>query len=132
MQQVSFQPLDPFNDLCLMDMNIFLGVGLMDSKCSVPPEDSPPRLLTNECLYSSAIEYLDASVVETMDLLVAQSRDQILRKESDHNDLHAAVIIAPSPAAFGVRVSSTKNNINFFHASTGHVNEFLMRETAKQ
>ena len=49
----------------------------------------PSPLVTNECLHSSAIEYLDASAVETMDSFVAQSRARILREEADHNDLHA-------------------------------------------
>ena len=71
MQQVSFQPLEPFNDLRLMDMNIFLGVGLMYGKYFVPLEDPPPPLLTDERLDSSAIEYLDATVAETMDSLLA-------------------------------------------------------------
>ena len=133
MQQVSFQPLEPFNDLRLMDMNIFLGTGLMDGKSSVPPEDSPPPpLLTNECLDSLAIEYLDASVAETVDSLVAQTRARILREEADHNDLHAAAVLNPSLAAFGVRISSTKNDMSFFDASTGLVNRFLIRETVKQ
>ena len=87
MQQVSFQPRESFNDLRLMDMKIFLGVGLMDGKFPVPPEDPPPPLLTNECLDPSAIEYLDASVAETMDSLVTQSRARILREEADHNVL---------------------------------------------
>ena len=86
----------------------------------------PPPLLTNECLDSLAIEYLDASVAETMDSLLAQSRARILKEEADHNDLHAAAVLAPSPAAFEVRISSTKNNMKFFHASTGLVNEFLI------
>ena len=104
----------------------------MDVKDSVPPEESPPPLLADQCLDSSAIEYLDASVAKTMHSLVAQSRARILRDEVDRNALYAAEVLAPSPAGFSVGKPSTKIDINFFHASTGHVNELLMRETAKQ
>ena len=124
------QPLEPFNDLRLMDMVISLDVGLMDGTDSVPPEAFHPPLLNNECLDSSAIEYLDASVVETMDLLVAQSRARILREEADCNTLHAAAVLATSLAAFAVGKPCTKIDINFFHACTGYENYFFMRETA--
>ena len=90
----------------------------------------PPSI--SECLDSSAFEYLNASVAETMDSLVAQPRLQILREEADRNAHHAAVIIAPSAAAFAAGKLSTKTDISFFRTSTGHVNEFFMRETAKQ
>ena len=110
MQQKSFQPLEPFNDLLLMDTRILLDVGLMDGKYSVPSEDHFPPLLTNGCLDSSTIEYLDASVAETMDSLVAESRARILREEADRNALHVAVVLAPSPAAFAVRKPSNKND----------------------
>ena len=109
-----------------MDTSILLDVGLMDGKYSVPPEDPPPPLLANECLDSAAIEYLDASVAETMDSLVTESRARMLREEADCNALQAC------PAAFAVRKPSKKNDCFFMHSSTGHVNEFLIRETAKQ
>ena len=113
MQQVSFQPLEPFNDLRLIDTSIFLDVDLSDGKYSVPPEDRFPLLLANECLDSSAMEYLDASVAETMDSLVAESRARILREETDRNALHAAVVLARSPAAFAIRKPSKKNDYFF-------------------
>ena len=91
----------------------------------------PPPLLTNDCIESSAFEYLDASVPKDMGLLVAQSHSRFLRDEANHDALHVAAVLAPSPAAFAVGKPSTKINISFIHASTGHVNEFLMRRTSK-
>ena len=67
-----------------------------------------------------------------MDSLAAQSRARILREKADRNALHPTAVLAPSPAAFAVGKPSTKIDINFFHASIGHVNEFLRKETAKQ
>ena len=37
-----------------------------------------------------------------MDSLVAQSRDQIIREEAQHNALHAAAVLVPSPVAFAI------------------------------
>ena len=95
-------------------------------------KNPPPPLLTNQCLDSSAIEYLDASEAEIMDSLVAQSRAGSLREEVDGNALYAAKVLDPSRAGFAIGKPSTKIDINFFHASTGHVNGFFIRETAKQ
>ena len=131
--QREIQPLEPFNDLHSMYMSIFLEICLMDGKDSVPPEDPPPRpLLTNEFLDSSAVEYLDASVAEAMDPLVAQPRARTPREKAGHNALHATAVVAPRPAAFAVRKPSTKISIYFFHTSTDHANEFLMKETANK
>ena len=72
-----------------------------------------PPLLTNECLDSSAVEYLNASVAETLDSLAAHSRARILREETDRSVLHAAAVLAPSPEAFAVGKPSTNIDINF-------------------
>ncbi|CAB1098607.1 unnamed protein product [Ectocarpus sp. CCAP 1310/34] len=45
---------------------------------------------------------------------------------------HALAIIAPGACPFSVGKSTPTIDSCLFHASTGHANEFLMRETAKQ
>ena len=78
-----------------MDTSILLDAGLMDGITLYRLKIIPPPLLTNECLDSSAIEYLDASVAETKHSLEAESRARILREDADRNALHAAVVLAP-------------------------------------
>ena len=65
-----------------------------------------------------------------MDSVVAQSCAWILRTEANHNVLHAAVILAPSLAAFAIGKPCTKIDVNCFHVFIGHVNEFLITEIA--
>ena len=102
---VVIQGLEVEKGLAPMDMGIFLDVDLMDGYDPDPPESFFPPIFTNEDLH-------------------------VLTKEPCFQQ--AAAVLAPSPAAFTVGKPSRTIDINHFHASTGHVNEFLMRETAKQ
>ncbi|CAB1098628.1 unnamed protein product [Ectocarpus sp. CCAP 1310/34] len=115
-----------------MDMSMFLDVGLMDGKDSVPQGDFFPDALD---VCDSATPPPPAFPVMSDDLeclkgFVAGCSEQ--QTVAPPSLSHALAIIAPGASPFSVGKSTPTIDINLFHASTGHVNEFLMRETAKQ
>ncbi|CAB1102712.1 unnamed protein product [Ectocarpus sp. CCAP 1310/34] len=131
-REIEINPLFSQDALPIMDMSMFLDVGLMDGKDTVPPGDFFPDAL--ELAESSDPPHLAFTVqhddLEVLSGFLSECNEQ--QAAAPPSLSHALAIIAPGASPFSVGKSTPTIDINLFHASTGHVNEFLMRETAKQ
>ena len=131
-REIEINPLVSQDELPIMDMSMFLDVGLMDGKDTVPPGD----------FFPDALEFSESAEPPPLAFTVQHDDLEVLRGFlTECNEQHAAAppslshalaIIAPGASPFVIGKSTPNIDINLFHASTGHVNEFLMRETAKQ
>ncbi|CAB1107700.1 unnamed protein product [Ectocarpus sp. CCAP 1310/34] len=131
-REIEINPLFSQDALPIMDMSMFLDVGLMDGKDTVPPGDFFPDAL--ELAESADPPHLAFTVqhddLEVLSGFLSECNEQ--QAAAPPSLSHALAIIAPGASPFSVGKSTPTIDINLFHASTGHVNEFLMRETAKQ
>ncbi|CAB1112201.1 unnamed protein product [Ectocarpus sp. CCAP 1310/34] len=130
-REIEIMPLESQDNLPLMDMSMFLDVGLMNGQDSDQPGDFyPDPLGVCESVKPPVAFAVMQDELDALKNFVAECR--VKQDVGPPSLSHALAIIAPGGPAFTVGKPTSTIDINLFHASTGHVNEFLMRETAKQ